>query len=298
MLAPESMAGCGMNVGVVQEIWRFPVKSMQGSRIATARVSGQGIDGDRAWAMRDETRQEVQWGKRLPLLMQCRARYREEPDGTGIKPVEITFPDGTTLGSEDPAVHAKLSAMFGLPARLWPLQPAANLGFYKRYKPDAAQFVRELTAAFAREPGEPMPDFSQFPAVLMDHVAVPGTFFDNEELNLVTSASLAYLQRENPDASWDVRRFRPNFLIATAPGIEGLAEQSWIGRRLRVGEVEITISAPTPRCGMTVQPQGDLAYEPQILRTIVRAAEQNLGVGAHCLEPGVVREGDVVELLD
>ncbi|MBI5615795.1 MAG: MOSC domain-containing protein [Gammaproteobacteria bacterium] len=287
-----------MNVGTVKEIWRFPVKSMQGARLDAARVSTQGIAGDRAWAMRDETRREVQWGKRFPLLMQCRASYRAEPDGATVPPVDITFPDGETIGSDDPAVHAKLSALFGIAARLWPLQPAANVAFYKRYKPDEAQFIQEIVAAFAREPGEPMPDLSQFPEVLMDHVAVPGTFFDNEELNLLTTASLAHLQRTEPAASWDVRRFRPNFLVETQHGITGLAEQDWLGRRLRLGEVEITIAAPTPRCGMTVQPQGELACDRLILRTIVRAAAQNLGVGAHCATPGTVRVGDPVELLD
>lgn len=285
-------------VGTVREIWRFPVKSMQGSRIPVCAVSRQGVAGDRAWAMRDEVRKEVQWGKMYPMLMQCVAVYREEPDGQTIKPVDITFPDGETVGSESPRVHEKLSALIGREARLWPLQPAANVEFYKRYKPDAEQFAREMAAVFAREPGEPMPDFSEFPEIIMDHVAVPGTFFDNEELNLVTSASLAFMAARNPQASWDIRRFRPNFFVETVPGLEGQAENAWVGRRLRIGEVTLTVSAPTPRCGMTVQPQGELPYDKTILRTIVKDGAQNLGVGAHCLVPGIIRSGDAVELID
>lgn len=285
-------------VGTLREIWRFPVKSMQGGTVPSARVTPRGVDGDRAWAVRDETRREVQWGKRFPQLMLCSARYRAEPDGEGIGAVEITFPDGESYGSDDERVHAKLTALVGVPARLWPLQPAADVGFYKRYQPDQAQFLTELTAAFAREPGEPLPDLAQFPQVLMDHVAVPGTFFDNEELHLVTSASLAWLTTRNPDARWDVRRFRPNFYIDTGAGASGLVENAWVGRRLRIGAIEVAISAPTPRCGMTVQPQGGLPYDKSILRTIVRDAGQNLGVGAHCLLAGQVRAGDAVELLD
>jgi uncharacterized protein len=286
-----------MRVGVLKELWRYPVKSMQGGTVASAQVSAQGVAGDRAWAMRDETRQEVQWGKMYPQLMRCSARYRDEPDGHEVKPVDITFPDGATCGSDDPAVHARLSTLIGGPARLWPLQPAANVAFYKRYKPDPEQFAREMAAAFAREPGEPMPDFAQFPEVLMDHVAVPGTFFDNEELHLVTSATLAFLRARNPAANWDVRRFRPNLYVETVPALAGLAEQDWVGRRLRIGEVELTVSAPTPRCGMTVQPQGELPYDKTILRTIVKEAGQNLGVGAHCTVPGTLHAGAAVELL-
>jgi len=284
-------------VGVVKEIWRFPVKSMQGGTVPSARVSAQGLAGDRAWAMRDETRSEVQWGKMFPQLMLCSARYREEPDGRDIKPVAITFPDGETIGSDDARVHDKLSALIGRAARLWPLQPAANVEFYKRYKPDPEKFMQEIAAAFAREPGEPMPNLSDFPGVLMDHVAVPGTFFDNEELNLITTASLAYMRGKNPNATWDVRRFRPNFLIETPAGASGQIEGDWIGRRLRVGAAELEISARTPRCGMTVQPQGDLLYDKTILRTIVREGEQCLGVGAHCRVPGIIKQGDSVELL-
>ncbi len=285
-------------LGVVKEIWRYPVKSMQGDTIAAAAVSAHGVLGDRVWAMRDETRKEVQWGKRFPQLMQCRARYREEPDGRGIKAVEIEFPDGETLSSDDPAVHRKLSDLVGTRAQLWPLQPAENLEFYKRYKPDEEQFMRELTDVFAREPGEPLPDFSKFPEIIIDHVAVPGTFFDNEELHLITSASIRYMQSKNATANWDIRRFRPNFFIETPAGVDGLAENEWVGRRLRIGEVVLEITMPTPRCGMTVQPQGRIEYDKTILRTIVREADQNLGVGAHCRQAGTIRQGDAVELLD
>ena len=43
-------------VGTPKEIWRFPVKSMQGGVVPSARVTPQGVVGDRAWAMRDEVR--------------------------------------------------------------------------------------------------------------------------------------------------------------------------------------------------------------------------------------------------
>lgn len=285
-------------IGTVQEIWRFPVKSMQGDRVTASTVSPRGLAGDRGWAMRDETRREVQWGKRFPQLMLCHARYLGEPAGDAIPAVAITFPDGETVTSDDAAVHAKLTALVGHDARLWPLQPAENVEFYRRYKPDEAQFMEEIAAAFAREPGEPMPDLAQFPPVLMDHVSVPGTFFDNEAIHLLTSASLAAMRAIEPEADWDVRRFRPNFLIATAPGLTGLVENDWIGRRLRIGTVELEVSAPTPRCGMTVRPQAELAYDRLVLRTIVREAGQCLGVGAHCRVAGQVREGDTVALLD
>jgi uncharacterized protein YcbX len=284
-------------VGTVQEIWRFPVKSMQGDTLAEAALTPQGIPGDRAWAMRDERRGEIQWGKRHPELMLCSARFRDEPAAGAVPAVEITFPDGAVLSSDDPAVHGKLSALVGVEATLQSLRPASEAAFYKRYKPDAEQFAQEAADWFAREPGEPLPDMSQFPEVLMDHVAVPGTFFDNEAIHLVTTASIRHMQSVNGEANWDIRRFRPNFYIDT-PALAGLAEFDWVGRTLRVGDAELAISAPTVRCGMTVRPQGDIEYDKSILRTIVREGEQCLGVGGHVRRPGRVRAGDAVLLED
>ncbi len=285
-------------LGHIRELWRFPVKSMQGGTVPVCLVTPQGLVGDRAWAMRDDMRQEVQWGKRYPQLMLCVARYRTEPVAGESAAVDITFPDGTVIGSDDPAVHPKLTALCGCPASLWPLQPASNRDFYKRYKPDQAQWAAEIGDAFAREPGEPQPDFAQFPEVLIDYVSVPGTFFDNEELNLLTTASLAAMQAANPGAAWDVRRFRPNLVIETPPGVAGQIEQGWIGQTLQIGEATLQISAPTPRCGMTTRPQGNLPFDKTILRTIVRDADQNLGVGAHVKVAGRIRAGDLVEMLD
>ena len=283
-------------VGKIKELWRFPVKSMQGSTLQRCEVTPQGVIGDRCWAMRDDTREEVQWGKMFPQLMLCSARYRKEPNYGTVAPVEITFPDSEVLGNDDPRMNQKLSALCGRPASLWPLQPAANRDFYKRYKPDTQVWLTEMSELFAREPGEPLPDFSQFPEVLMDYVAVPGTFFDNEELHLISTASLEFMRQKNPEGTWDIRRFRPNLFIETVPGLDGLVEQEWIGKTLRIGDTVLEISAPTPRCGMTVRPQGDLPFDKTILRTIVREGNQNLGVGAHVRQPGSLQVGTEVIL--
>jgi hypothetical protein len=109
------------------------------------------------------------------------------------------------------------------------------------------------------------------------------------------------LKRENlnlnPEANWDIRRFRPNFFVETVDGLQGLAENDWAGKTLKIGSATLEITMPTPRCGMTVRPQGELEYDKTILRTIVKDAGQNLGVGAHCLEAGEIRVGDTVEVL-
>ena len=43
----------GARVGTVRELWRYPVKSLGGESLAAARVSKQGLVGDRVWAFVD-----------------------------------------------------------------------------------------------------------------------------------------------------------------------------------------------------------------------------------------------------
>ena len=63
----------------VEQIWRYPVKSMAGERLESAFVSRRGIPGDRGWAVWDEERGGVTNAKRLPALRALRPRYLTEP---------------------------------------------------------------------------------------------------------------------------------------------------------------------------------------------------------------------------
>jgi len=104
------------------------------------------------------------------------------------------------------------------------------------------------------------------------------------------------MKRLNPAATWDVRRFRPNFLIETDPAIKDPIEVEWGGQKVRLGGVELKCEIPTPRCGMTIQAQAEFPKDPSILRTIVKDADQNLGVYASVITAGEIRIGDLVEV--
>jgi MOSC domain-containing protein YiiM len=47
---------------------------------------------------------------------------------------------------------------------------------------------------------------------------------------------------------------------------------------------------------MTIQMQADLPKDPSILRSIVKDADQNLGIYASVVSGGEVQVGDVVEV--
>jgi uncharacterized protein YcbX len=78
----------------VQEIWRFPVKSMQGERIEAAELEPQGLRGDRAFALFDTETGLGLTARRVPQLLFAAAAYRN--DGA----LTITLPDGTTADDD------------------------------------------------------------------------------------------------------------------------------------------------------------------------------------------------------
>jgi len=307
-----------MRIGTVKEICRYAVKSMAGEKLEQCTVGTLGIPGDRGWAIRDETTSEITNGKSFPVLMQCSARYREAPAPGFIPNVDMTFPDGTTIGSDATDVNARLTELLGKPVSLWPLRPAEDLKHYRRHSRMARLFGRlarfrtfraalpaltsfgpaneQLREGFSREPGEPLPDLSTLPPEVIEFTSPPGTYFDAFPIHVLTTASLDMMARLNPTAKWEMRRFRPNFLIETRADIKGLVEAEWGGRKLHVGGVELRCEIPTVRCGMTIQAQAGLEKDPSILRTIVRDADQNLGVYASVVGAGEVRAGDLVEL--
>ena len=308
-----------MRIGKVKQIWRFAVKSMAGEQLDTCVVGAGGIPGDRGWALRDETKGEITNGKRFPILMQCAARYREPPLNGSIPHVEMQLPDGSVISSDSDDVNARLSALIGKPVSLWPLQPATNVDHYRRGSKKArllgrlarnrmlratlpaltsfGNANRELRAMFSRKPYEPIPDLSTLPAEVIEFTSPPGTYFDVAPIHVVTTASLAEMSRINPDARWDVRRFRPNVLVETDPELKGLLEADWGGRRLRVGEIELSCDLPTVRCGMTMQAQAELPKDETVLRSIVKDANQNFGIYASVVRAGSVRLGDEVEII-
>jgi uncharacterized protein YcbX len=308
-----------MLIGIVQQIWRYPVKSMAGEKLAGCTVGMLGLPGDRGWAIRDEIKSEIKTGTRLPLLMQCAAEYREEPSDESVPHVNIKFPDDSSVASDDPEVNARLSAVLGRPVRLWPRQPASDKDHYRR--PGVAARViapladipgfrallpaitklpnidATLRAAFSRTAEEPVPDISQLPKELFEFTSPPGTYFDAFPIHVLTTASLAVMAQSNPAANWDVRRFRPNFFVKTIADIEGLVESDWAGKTLRIGTVEVKCEMPAVRCGMTTNAQTGLAKDNSVLRTIVKEAQQNLGVYASVASAGRVAVGDRVELI-
>lgn len=287
-------------IGTIKEIWRYPVKGMAGETLQTGELGPAGLSGDRIWALRDSARREIQSCKFRPELLLCSALCRTEHTAGANTQVDVVFPDGSVLGSDNSAIHSRLSRLTGHESTLEPLRPATDLDFYRRHKRydsaglDDHTWLDELKATFEREAGEPLPDFSQLPQSAVDYVAAPGSFFLVTPFHMITTATLAHLKKISSQADWDARRFRPNVVIETNPGDEGLVEQAWVGGRLLLGRATVDCVGTTPRCGAITRAQRDFTADKTMLRTVVKEADQNVGVYGMIAERGALRIGDAV----
>jgi uncharacterized protein YcbX len=303
--------------GRVQEIWRYPVKSMAGQRLDVAEVGSNGLWGDRGWALRDDDTGEIHTAKRHPILLACTATYREPPRPDHVPHVVIELPDGDTVVSDSPAASQRLSDLISRRVTLRPVQPQTDAAYHRRRERGSFLMARlwalpalrpllqriairgpvaaDLRALFVREPHEPLPDLSNLPASAWEFYTPPGTYFDVFPIHWLTTSTLQLMSRMNTAARWDVRRFRPNVLVddgQTAAATEG----DWSGRLMRCGHATLRCEIPTVRCAMTMHAQQDLPRDPSVLRTIAREADQQLGGYASVVTGGGVRVGDPVEV--
>src|SRR3972149_4835509 len=101
----------GVRVGVVDRLWRYPVKSMVGEALAEVEVSENGLAGDRTYAVLDVRMGRVVSAKnpkRWPGLFHLRASYVTPPTtGDPLPAVRITFPDGDEVESGDSQADAR-----------------------------------------------------------------------------------------------------------------------------------------------------------------------------------------------
>jgi uncharacterized protein YcbX len=74
---------------VIEELWRFPVKSLGGERLDAVDVSDLGLDGDRRWGLLDRETGTTLTAKRDGRLLFASARL------VGSAGVVVTLPDGT-----------------------------------------------------------------------------------------------------------------------------------------------------------------------------------------------------------
>ena len=283
-----------IEVGAIKELWRYPVKSMDGNRTRECLITKQGMVGDRNWALRDEDAGELTSVRKIPKLLKFKARYNEEPGPGKVSSVTIELPDGSSVESTDEHVDRKLSEALGKPVSLWPLQPRSNLRHYRLAVPAGATAMKKQFAT------KELPDFSSVSWRFMMELALfatpLGRYHDVYPLHLVTTGSLERLRQLEPEGDFRVERFRPNLLVETDPDSVDFNEFHWVDGQLHIGDVVLKVVSRTVRCSMPAQPQVAIKKDAKVIRTLDAHTERHLGVNISVVKAGAIRVGDPVRL--
>jgi len=109
-----------IEIGQVEGIFRYPVKSMGGERLETANLGWHGLDGDRRLALRRiDDRSDFPWltASKLPDLLRF-APHRAENDAPGKLPTQVRTPDGRKLPVFGEELAAEIERRHGAPVQM------------------------------------------------------------------------------------------------------------------------------------------------------------------------------------
>jgi len=102
------------SVGLVADLWRYPVKSFGGERIRSVFVGPYGFHGDRRFAAITPDGAVVT-ARRKRAMLGFRARF---PDPDQIERARVTTPDGRELAVDDPDLGRVLAHELGHDAQM------------------------------------------------------------------------------------------------------------------------------------------------------------------------------------
>lgn len=248
----------------VAEIWRHPIKSHGRERIDTVKLApGQAIPWDRRWAVAHE-------------------RSCFDPDNPRWQPC-TEF----SRGAKSPrlqAIQTRADPLRGSLTLSHPDRPEITID--PEDEGDANRFIqwvmpisngnRMLPARLVRAGDTPMTD-TDFPSISIINLA------SHRAVEAQLGQGLSPL------------RWRGNLLIE---GLEPWAEETWVWKSVRFGEVEMEIIEPIARCMATTANPETGERDADTLKALRDGwGHQNCGVYAKVTRGGVLREGDPVEVI-
>lgn len=129
----------------------------------------------------------------------------------------------------------------------------------------------------------------------------PGGTRRGNPTSIISDGSLRELARRAGVETVDGRRFR---MLIDLEGAQPHEEDTWIGKRIAIGDAVLRVTKPDARCAITTQSPDVGMRDLDTLRTIIsyrglrEGKHADFGVLADVAQPGRVRVGDEVTLLD
>lgn len=262
-------------------LYRYPLKSGAGERLAQAECGAFGVHGDRRWMVVDAASGRFLTQRALPIMALLAVRWQ------GSALVRLNAPDMPELEVEVPAPSAPLRGVFiwrealrvpdaGDEAAEWLsrfLGRAARLVFLP--ETDAIQIDRQFA-----EDGERTAFTDGFPYLLIGQASL-------DDLSARVGRSLEML------------RFRPSLVVA---GAEPYAEDGW--KRIRIGSIDFRVVKPCTRCVIpTIDPASAARspdHEPLATLMSYRRGEGGVFFGQNLIAEGIgtLAEGMPVQVLE
>lgn len=262
-----------MVVGTVENLWRYPVKSMRGEELEEMFAGYAGVYGDRLFAFGSSANDKgfpFFTGRDQRQIVRYRPRFRypekaAQPvnwrDAQKLSPninpifasdvdlmIDVETPDGEIFAIDDPRLIEQLRANINSKHKLTLLRSEKAMTDCRPLSIIGVQTVRKL----ADETG-------------MDV---------------------------------DKRRFRANIYLDLT-NADGFGENEFVGKSLRIGpNVAVQVLQRDGRCMMITIDPDTAEKTPAILKSVAQAHEGMAGVYAAVLTQGLIRKGDPVELID
>lgn len=171
-----------IEVGQVEGIFRYPVKSMAGERLESANLGWHGLDGDRRLAFRRiGDRGEFPWltASKLPELLLFRPQRREDGDA-GDLPTHIRTPDGQPMPVFGDDLAAEVGRRYGSPVQMMQLKHGIfDEGSLSVITLDTVSEISQLAGR--------SPDVRRFRPNVVVRLSRPGPFQEDDWLGGVLS---------------------------------------------------------------------------------------------------------------
>lgn len=187
--------------------------------------------------------------------------------------LRLTFPDGRVVEDE-----VRLGAHVEIP-----IHGRTGVGHIVE-----APWAEPLSALFGR-------------ALRVVRCDRPGGTRRGNATSLVSDGSLTELARHVGQPAVDARRFR---MLIELSGAQAHEEDTWIGRRIAIGDAILRVTLQDARCAITTQDPDTGKRDLDTLRTLIayrglrEGKHADFGVLADVVQPGRVRLGDEVTVLD
>jgi uncharacterized protein YcbX len=236
-----------IEIGHVEALFRYPVKSMAGERLEVANLGWCGLEGDRRLALRRiEDRSGMPWltASKLPELLLFTPYCSKDCADKDLS-THIRTPDGEEMPVFGVDLAKEIERRYGAPVQMMQLRHG---------------------------------------------------IFDEASISAIASDTVREIGRLAGVVP-DVRRFRPNVLVRLLRPTP-FQEDEWLGGVLSFGEGDnapaITVTMRDERCSMVNLDPDSARPAPEVMKTVVRANQNNAGIYGTVTQIGRVAVGQTI----